>query len=231
MTGKGIRRFVPALLMAAALLVGCSDSETLRYRLTVEVETPQGTRSGSSVIEVLVLEQRGETYIGNQVRLRARGEAPAVDLPNGQVLFALLRSETQVDAANVYPWYAFNPPCGEGHEWGVYAARWMRERELSGPLPKGRYPMLVTFGDLNDPTSVAKVAPDNLAASFGEGVSLKRITVELTDDPVTTGIEERLGWLQSLWPNNLNSDRFEDFDKPELAARLSPNSFSTEIGK
>ncbi|MGB7418161.1 MAG: hypothetical protein WA918_03180, partial [Erythrobacter sp.] len=33
------------------------------------------------------------------------------------------------------------------------------------------------------------------AATFGEGTSLKRITVKLTDDPVTTGIDERLGWL------------------------------------
>jgi hypothetical protein len=52
--------------------------------------------------------------------------------------------------------------------------------------------MMVTFGDLADPTSVAEVDPDDLAATFGEGVKLKRLTVELTDDPVTTGIEERL---------------------------------------
>ncbi|MDJ0979954.1 MAG: hypothetical protein QNI87_15620, partial [Erythrobacter sp.] len=40
-----------------------------------------------------------------------------------------------------------------------------------------------------------RVDPDDLSASFGEGVELQRITVELTDEPVTTGIEERLGWL------------------------------------
>ena len=56
--------------------------------------------------------------------------------------------------------------------------------------------MLVTFGDLDDPTSVAEVDPDDLAASFGEGYALKRITVQITDDPVTTGIEQRLGWLR-----------------------------------
>ena len=55
--------------------------------------------------------------------------------------------------------------------------------------------MLVTFADRDDPTSVARVDPDDLAASFGEGVKLRRITVQLTDDPVTSGIEERLGWL------------------------------------
>jgi hypothetical protein len=50
----------------------------------------------------------------------------------------------------------------------------------------------VTFGDIKDPTSVARVDPDDLAASFGAGVKLKAITVEITDDAVTTGIEKRL---------------------------------------
>ena len=57
------------------------------------------------------------------------------------------------------------------------------------------YPLLVTFADPADPTSVQRVDPANLAASFGPGVTLKRITVEVTNDPVTTGIEKRLGWL------------------------------------
>lgn len=35
-----------------------------------------------------------------------------------------------------------------------------------------------------------------ILVAFGEGVKLKRITVEVTDDRVTTGIEERSGWLR-----------------------------------
>lgn len=55
--------------------------------------------------------------------------------------------------------------------------------------------MLVTLGDVSDPTSVERVDPDNLEASFGKGYRLKAITVQVTDDEVTTGIEKRLGWL------------------------------------
>ena len=43
--------------------------------------------------------------------------------------------------------------------------------------------------------AVQRVDPANLAASFGPGIRLKRITVEVTDDDVTTGIEKRLQWL------------------------------------
>jgi hypothetical protein len=51
------------------------------------------------------------------------------------------------------------------------------------------------------------VDPNDLAASFGPGVTLKTATVEITDDPITKGIEIRLPWLKSskftehLFPN------------------------------
>lgn len=68
------------------------------------------------------------------------------------------------------------------------------------PLPeRSAYPMMVVFGDLSDPTSVTKVNPDDLAATFGKGVKLKRVTVELTGDPLTTRFGARLRWL-SVYP-------------------------------
>ncbi|MCA9468988.1 MAG: hypothetical protein KC643_26590, partial [Nitrospira sp.] len=48
--------------------------------------------------------------------------------------------------------------------------------------------------DLTDPKTVQKVDPENLAATFGPGVELKRITLEITDEPVTEGkVESLLG--------------------------------------
>ena len=52
--------------------------------------------------------------------------------------------------------------------------------------------------DINDPNSVIEVDPDNLAATLGPGVSLKRIMLEITDEPVTEGkIEQILPCLRS----------------------------------
>ena len=56
--------------------------------------------------------------------------------------------------------------------------------------------MLVTFGDLHDPKSVVTVDPADLAKSFGEGITLKRITVQITDEPVSKSIEKRLRLLK-----------------------------------
>ena len=188
-------------------LAGCADSAPdYRYRLTVEVDTPQGLRSGSSVIEVE--QSMGRTAMsgfGKRIDRRVRGEAVAVDLPGGRTLFALLRSETDTDwAAQVMQRLA---PDTEGEPWderfdNVLSIEGEVEvpRSFSPQRPDegSAYPMLVTFGDLSDPTSVERVDPDGLAASFGEGYALKRITVQLTDDPVTTGIEEQLAWLGDL---------------------------------
>lgn len=192
------RGFV-ALLSLGLLLGGCMpETETFRYRLTAEVDTPTGLKSGSSVIEVELSENDSQLLPieARGVRATLRGEAVAVDLPDGQVLFTLLRSEISSDAAKWFAHETIDTPEVDGHIWGVARARWMKDNKASGEMQRGDYfPMLVAFGDPNDPASIQRVDPDDLAASFGEGVTLSRITVQLTDDPLTIGIEDRLGWL------------------------------------
>ena len=78
--------------------------------------------------------------------------------------------------------------------------------------------MLVSFKDLNDPKSVklgydvqtysviendqwvvkSRIRQDNFEVLFGKGVKLKNITIEMTDESVTRGIEARLAWLIDL---------------------------------
>jgi len=231
-----------ALFAGVLLLSGCFESEIpkYRYRLTVEVETPEGLKTGSSVIEVET-RQAGKNSFPSPGKLtfRARGEAVAVDLPGNRTMYALLRSENEPQWSGSIMYLLAPRFRGEGRaEKSVFAImRQTRPRELPMSIPAGGgairrdgRPMLVTFGDEADPLSVEKVDPLNLAATFGEGVNLKRITVQATDEPVTLRIEERLGWLREVWPNKLNGERFEDMTTTEPSAKLSANSFSTEIG-
>lgn len=94
------------------------------------------------------------------------------------------------------------------------------------------YPMLVTFADEADPRSVTLVDPDDLAASFGEGVSLKRLTAELTDDEVTMGIEKRLIWLPNYYNKQLSGDRFQMLKNKDkgVSAFISASVFSAGVG-
>ena len=212
------------MLCLALAISACASDDTApdyRYRLTVEVETPEGLKTGSSVIEVKQrLVRAGSSPANMAVERRVRGEAVAVDLPGGRTLFALLRSDNNVDWAS-YVMQTLAPHS----ESETFAQQLDNMLLLEGEIvlprtfpPVGHleersaYPMLVTFGDLDDPTSVEEVDPDDLAATFGEDVSLKRITVQVTDDPVTSGIERRLGWLGNIREMNLSNEDFpEDF--------------------
>jgi hypothetical protein len=102
-------------------------------------------------------------------------------------------------------------------------------------IPRDDYPMLVTFGDIDDPTSVQRVDPENLAATFGAGVRLKRITLTITDDPLTEKIEGVLGWYSEYWNNSYrlagerriaNRNSLED-----LPGTLGPGSFKVRARK
>lgn len=182
------------------------NSISYRYRTTVEVETPEGLKSGSSVVQVTETERQG--LEGSHLDMRVTGEAVAVDLPNGQTLFALLGGK-QVGAI-----YKQLPPSDGGwyqrtkqlkSQTGVFDVPregptvWTRRQ--SHPKMESWWPILVHFRDIRDPKSVEQVDPDNAAASLGAGVRIRRITVEITDDDVTSGIEKRLGWLPDVAKN------------------------------
>ncbi len=78
------------MAITAIPLAACSRQlATYRYRMTVEIDTPQGVRTGSSVIEVAT--SQGSGVPNRNLGYRVRGEAVAVDLPARQTVFALLR--------------------------------------------------------------------------------------------------------------------------------------------
>jgi hypothetical protein len=248
MTG---RREALALLAAVAALAlpGCGVAgerlPDFRYRLTVEVETPEGLRTGSSVIEVSTM-VAGRYSIPNPGKVihRVKGEAVTVDLGSRGTLFALLRSDDNVDwAKNVMYRLAPEVPRTrdadgrfDAHRYlhAGYAAMLKRREpiELPRTFPDQAHlrdqpalPMLVRLRDIADPRTVEKVDPDDLAATFGKGVKLRRITMQVTDEPVTTGITNRLAWLGEYPEPRLDS-AYEGSTNPNLSQQLAHGDFS-----
>src|SRR4051812_5458154 len=178
---------------SAVALGGCGGlfSEKYRYRLTVEVETPEGLKTGAGVHEQIVGKSNVDVGDLSAKRgIRTRGEAVAVDLPGGETLFALI-PDSQVAQAVLDPdWH---------NDWVESAQRIGSGRIPSGPLPMTAakpadrfakptgFPALVRFRDTSDPKTVEDVDPANLATSFGPGFHLRRITLQRTDDAVTRG--------------------------------------------
>lgn len=178
----------------AALLAGCGllGGNKYRFRMTVEVETPQGLRTGSGVFEVEGIGSKELITGGRGSYTRFRGEAVAVDLPDGKTLFALLRMANGTSADDhlgIMSMRAMDPQL-RNTEKDKSAQRIAAGEGIRSPAevaPKD-YPLLVMFGDINDPTSVERIDP--------AAIGVKRIVVETTSDEVSTGIEKRLGWLR-----------------------------------
>jgi hypothetical protein len=179
------RSFMNAITAAAALpLAGCWRSRyEYNQKLTVTVATPGGERIGSAVTNIV-------TYLGqlpmsgSAAETNIKGEATVVDVMPGKYLFALVGEETKSLAVRLWPG-------GPRESSDAFMARIERKRETV-VLPPKLYPMLVSFKDITDPTSVFEVKPDDLASAFGAGYALKSITLEITDEPVTEGVVEKV---------------------------------------
>ncbi|CAH0353332.1 MAG: hypothetical protein WA085_06640 [Sphingobium sp.] len=164
-----------------------------------------------------------------------RGEAVAIDLPGG-TLFALMETLNSGELPFFIMRNRLITEYGQHsswHEtWKLAWPTWKREK-LHFELPEDDYPLLVRFRDIRNPDTVESVDPYDLAASFGRGVTLKRITIQITDDPIATGIWRRFPWWQNYRERNLDGSdsSVTDMVTKDISARLSWGSFSTEFRK
>jgi hypothetical protein len=179
---------------------GCfgSSSTSWNQRLTLVIETPQGEVRGSAVTRVTKTETSGSLVLpeARGVRSEVSGEAVVVEIAPGRFLFALLSGsdEEKRNATHwVYPAYQL----GQARSFGGEMMKLLTQPlDTPVPLPPEGWPMLVTFDDIGKPETVRQVDPADLAAVFGEGVRLKAVTLEITEETVTEGaLDALLPWL------------------------------------
>ena len=191
-----------AALACLTVLTSCRH-EGWHQKLTVVVETPNGEVSGSSVTEITKRDQRGNWFFPDArgVYSEVRGEAVAVEVLPGKWLFALLDGREDGKGKVeylVYPAFELDKATdASGRRSYETAMAKLHAQPLDTPamIPASDYPLMVTFDDINDPASVKLVDPADLAESFGPGVSLKSVTLEITREKVTEGrVEAVLGW-------------------------------------
>lgn len=183
------------VIMALLLpLSGCNRSYDWHRKLTIIVDTPNGRVFGSSVVREHFAEVGGWWSLPESTRAEfgVVGEAAFVQVAPGKYLFALL-SDNDARIAKPSSFHVFFP----GSQPLEVASQFATLRQ-SRAVPVGQYPTLITFENLDYPTSVKLVDPANLTASFGDGYSLKALTLEITDEKVTDGaVENVLGWVRS----------------------------------
>jgi hypothetical protein len=157
------RGFIHAIAAfgAALPLAGCWGSTyEWNQKLTLVVQTPQGEVTGASVIHA------NFTYgqmpmSGNDMSGGYTGEAAVVKVAEGKYLFALLDTPNTTDEYHRVL-RTFRDKVPGNREAGFKAIQ-----KLRGARPAVPAPLLVSFNDITDPTSVFEVKPDDLASAFG----------------------------------------------------------------
>lgn len=185
-----------ALLICGAALTGCGENYSWNQKLTVEVDTPSGIVSSSSVTSVRIVLKVGLMDLWDGKGSAVTGEAVSIDLGNGKFLFALLKNSRRLEGAT--HWAFYETSIEERKTWPLIGPM-IEKSDLRYELKGANQPMLVTFEDISDPASVKEVDPTDLAATFGAGYELKSVALEISDEPITEGrVNKVLVWLETL---------------------------------
>ncbi len=160
-----------------------------RYKMTVEIQTPEGLKIGSAVREIrlnssVISIKLPESHTGGDLE----GEAVVVDLGKRGQVFALIDSSNLIEGIS---WQAASDLHGFNQKSTPIGTKWtMSFRD---------YPRLVAFKDINNPATMKTLLEvRDFEEMFGPGVQLEEITVERTNEPVTAAIEKYLPWLPCL---------------------------------
>lgn len=205
-----------ALILALVPLTGC-EGYAWRQKLTITIETPAGEVSGASVSEVSWRKHWIRTD-GMGWDYELTGEAVVVEVTPGRYLFALLQGAGTTEYMGSVAAASIAGRKGRVIDGTLFDEVRDRRDRAAGVItvPQYQYPMLVTFADITDPASVELVDPADLAASFGPGVRLKSVVLEVTDEAVTEGVVEgKLAWIGK-------------YPETRLFSEISPTDFSPE---
>jgi hypothetical protein len=262
------RRAVLSLcgMAASAFAVGgCSvlfpnELTPVPFGLSMVVDTPEGSRAAMNKLE-LQLSTRGDpknsTWMYSTGTLfEAYGQALVLDLGSRGHLFALLRSDTDPFwVTNAPLWQQkglSDPTAAEQYVEQGFPEDWPLPRHFqrneagewpSDDVPATAYPTLLRFRDPQDPLTVEKVDPDNLAQTFGEGITLRQLNMHVREPALAmaqarlhlrappTDIRALLPWLSKLGDQFLAGGAtypvFKLDDQP-LAAGLKRQDFLLE---
>jgi hypothetical protein len=209
------RGLIGALSGAAVIVLGVILLASLiyfyrpdhKYRLTVEVETPQGVKSAAGVMAIYK-DRISIAGIGGGVS--TKGDAIFVDLGGGRNVIALVvhgKDGLDFDGMSHLALNAF-ASAGERVPFNEV-------KDLSGKVPVtgALIPTLITFTDLADPLSARELAPADIGAVLGDGYRLRDVTLETVPvgfwpfdfggglgEPVTRGIQAKFPWWNGPFP-------------------------------
>lgn len=200
----------------AAFLFQCTplgDQEVSgRFKIVVEVTTPEGLKTGAGVVEHRLLKP---SWDFTRFTGKIFGDAIPIDLGGRGKLFFTLAEAGYVWSGKIddrwgvpylgmekeYQKLGLLPPSEKMKTcWWLdkLLCRFEAVSRMRKPVPLTTWPLFVRFLDLSKPETIEAIDPKKLAAAFGEGVEFRSVTIVPTDDPVTRGTLGDLTWLPPM---------------------------------
>lgn len=193
------------LALCAFGFAGCGSlfpSAELHYKLAVDIDVDGVIPHGEGVYRV-DFQSQGPLLISGtpQWDIGVRGKPFAVDLGRRGIMFVSMQDDPDRRHIEHYNYKLASATAGR-EALGTYFDFFVNDlpngREAQAKIeafanspttvdvPLRALPMLLRFTNIDDPQSVARVDPNNLAASFGPGVEIRRATASITHDEITT---------------------------------------------
>jgi hypothetical protein len=221
-----------AWVIALLLLLGaCDESASVNYRMTVSINDNGRVVTRSAVRKEVWNQQHGNID-GNLLLVRAAGDAIVVPLHGRLLVVSMVdwshasRGPERASPGCTGPGRADDGArCEQGETWssmqafrrafryvdtfdGPVLVRAVRDeadgREVE--VRRNALPILLTFDGSPGLESLRAIDVDHLDDTFGPGVTLQRVTVAKTHDPVTRDLGASLpfvatlaGGLRSCW--------------------------------
>ncbi|QHL91623.1 hypothetical protein GVO57_13485 [Sphingomonas changnyeongensis] len=189
------RRLLP-LAPIIALMSSCSDLGSVNFRYTVEVSTPDGLRSGSSVMNIHGYNIPVHENIDGGQKIYLTGDVPFVDLPNGITLFALVSGQS----GNSGPLHTLIWSQRPLHSLGdpKTAISDLKARPVCKLVEPKKHPDLIYFSDINNRKSVKRLSSEELKNEFGGVYKIRRAYVCTTSDKPQKSIDKKIPWMDDV---------------------------------
>lgn len=201
-----------------------ANTREWNQKLTIEIQTPDGVRSGSSVTRIFwkPLRKSHLFFHPSYGRIWTQtGDGFAIDIGNKDYLFISIRNGSNMNMAELYFLVAnkpikkfsggtqFAPTLPEFKGLSTPEAMSVFIKGKSWPLSVTQIPAAYRFRDLNDPLSVENVKLDELESAYGSGYSFKSARVDITNESTTcNSIETLLPWIRNDFKGALDGSRY-----------------------
>ncbi|QHL91631.1 hypothetical protein GVO57_13525 [Sphingomonas changnyeongensis] len=189
------RRLLP-LAPIVALMASCSDLGSVNFRYTVEVNTPDGLRSGSSVMNIHGYNIPMPENIGGGQKIDLTGDVPFVDLPNGITLFALVSRRSGGRGPLYTLIWSQRRPHSQGDPKTAISD--LKDRPVCKIVEKEYQPDLIYFSNINNIKSARRMRSDELKTKFGEKYSLRRAYVCTTSAQPQRTLDNKIPWINDV---------------------------------